>query len=200
MTWTTIGSMDPYLDDNSILRVGGRVRNSCIEVTQKHPILIPGNHHITKFLISYYHEQLHHQGRHFTAGAVRQAGYWITGVKRLIHVSSLRFRCVQCRKLRGPLEHQKMSDLPKDRLESGPPFTDVGLDVFGPWNIVTRRTRGRSARFKRWALLFSRLTTRTVHIELKAEMSSSAFINALRRFISIRGEVKLYRSDRGPIL
>lgn len=28
-------------------------------------------------------------------------------------------------------------------------------------------------------------------------MSSSAFINALRRFISIRGEVKLYRSDRG---
>lgn len=30
-----------------------------------------------------------------------------------------------------------------------------------------------------------------------AEISSSAFINALHRFISIRGEVKLYKSDRG---
>lgn len=30
-----------------------------------------------------------------------------------------------------------------------------------------------------------------------AEMSSSALINALHRFVSIRGDVKLYRSDRG---
>lgn len=75
MAGTTIGSLDPYLDDKNILRVGGGIRNSCIEVTQKHPILIPGNHHIAKLLISYYHEQVHHQGRHFTAGAVRQAGY-----------------------------------------------------------------------------------------------------------------------------
>lgn len=90
-----------------------------------------------------------------------------------------------------------MSDLPKDRLEPGPPFTNVRLDVFGPWNIVTRRTRGGSAQSKKWAVLFSCLTTRAVHIELIAEMSSSTIINALRRFISIRGEVKLYRSDRG---
>lgn len=143
---TPIGLLDPYLDDKNVLRVGGRIRNSCIEV--------------------------HHQGRHFTSGAVRQAGYWITGAKRLI--SSLIFRCVQCRKLRGTLERQKMSDLPKDRLEPGPPFTNGGLDVFGPLNIVTRRTRGGSAQSKRWAVLFSCLTTRAVHIELIAEMSSSA--------------------------
>lgn len=81
-------------------------------------------------------------------------------------------------------------------MEPGPPFTNVGLDVFGPWNIVTRRTRGWSAQSKRWAVPFSCLTTRAVHIELIADILSSAFINALRRFISIRGEVKLYRSHR----
>lgn len=90
-----------------------------------------------------------------------------------------------------------MSDLPKERWEPGPPFTNLRLDVFGPWNIVMQRTRGGSAQSKKWAVLFSCLTTRAVHIELIAEMSSSAIINALRRFISIRGEVKLYRSDRG---
>jgi hypothetical protein len=39
--------------------------------------------------------------------------------------------------------------------------------------------------------------TRAVHIELVEEMSSSAFINAVIRFTSVRGKVKIFRSDRG---
>jgi len=39
--------------------------------------------------------------------------------------------------------------------------------------------------------------TRGVHIEVVEELSSSSFINALRRFTAIRGPVKEYRSDRG---
>ncbi|KAK3104599.1 hypothetical protein FSP39_005889 [Pinctada imbricata] len=37
----------------------------------------------------------------------------------------------------------------------------------------------------------------SIHIEVIEEMSSSSFINALRRFISLRGPVKEIRSDRG---
>jgi hypothetical protein len=33
--------------------------------------------------------------------------------------------------------------------------------------------------------------TRAVHIELVEEMSSSAFIKAVKRFTAIRGEVKI---------
>eukprot|EP00105_Crassostrea_gigas_P022480 XP_011442016.1 PREDICTED: uncharacterized protein LOC105338534 [Crassostrea gigas] len=90
-----------------------------------------------------------------------------------------------------------MADLPLDRLTPGPPFTSVGLDVFGPWPVVTRKTRGGSAQNKRWAVLFSCLTTRAVHIEVIEDMSSSCFINALRRFVALRGPVKLFRSDKG---
>lgn len=39
--------------------------------------------------------------------------------------------------------------------------------------------------------------TRGVHIEVIEEMSSSSFINALRRFIAIRGPVMEFLSDRG---
>jgi len=46
-------------------------------------------------------------------------------------------------------------------------------------------------------VLFTCLSVRAVHIEVVDEMSSSAFINALRRLIAIRGPVKMYRSDRG---
>lgn len=89
-----------------------------------------------------------------------------------------------------------MSDLPADRLQPSPPSTFIGLDTFGPWSIVTRKTRGASIS-KRWAVLFTCLYTRAIHIEVIEELSSSSFINCLRRFISLRGNVKEIRSDRG---
>ncbi|XP_069109452.1 uncharacterized protein [Argopecten irradians] len=102
------------------------------------------------------------------------------------------------KKLRGKTEFQKMADLPSERLVPAPPFVNVGIDAFGPWNVVTRKTRGGSANSKRWAILFTCLGTRAVHIEVVEEdMSTSSFINALRRFIAIRGNVKELRSDRG---
>ncbi|GAA6084833.1 uncharacterized protein LOC113098256, partial [Tachysurus ichikawai] len=90
-----------------------------------------------------------------------------------------------------------MSDLPMDRVKVDPPFTHVGLDVFGPWNIISRRTRGGSAESKRWVVIFSCLGTRAVHLEVIESMSTSSFINALRRFLAVRGPVKHFRSDRG---
>ncbi|XP_063044294.1 uncharacterized protein LOC134438616 [Engraulis encrasicolus] len=90
-----------------------------------------------------------------------------------------------------------MSDLPADRLAMDPPFTHVGLDAFGPWTVTTRRTRGGAAESKRWAVIFACLSTRAVHLEVIESMSTSSFINAMRRFLAIRGPVKHLRSDRG---
>lgn len=95
------------------------------------------------------------------------------------------------------MEEQKMSNLPAERLNPGPPFTNVGVDVFGPWTISTRRTRGGIAENKRWAVLFTCLVSRAVHIEVLESMSSSSFVNALRRFTAVRGPVRLFRSDQG---
>lgn len=90
-----------------------------------------------------------------------------------------------------------MSNLPADRLTQSPPFTQVGLDVFGPWTVCARRTRGGLAESKRWAVMFTCLVTRAVHLEVIESLSTSSFINALRRFTAIRGPAKLFRSDRG---
>ncbi|XP_060782684.1 uncharacterized protein LOC132889877 [Neoarius graeffei] len=107
------------------------------------------------------------------------------------------FKCVICRRLHGKLEQQQMADLPQERLKQELPFTYLGLDVFGPWEVVTRRTRGGSANSKRWAVLFTCMSTRAVHIEVIETMSASSCINALRRFFAIRGPAKQLRSDRG---
>lgn len=110
---------------------------------EKQPVIIPYDHHVATLLVRYHHEQVVHQGRHITEGAIRSAGLWILGGKRL--VSAVIHKCVICRKLRGKLQSQKMAELPEYRVIAQPPFTNVGLDVFGPWSVLTHRTRGGSA-------------------------------------------------------
>ncbi|XP_052714021.1 uncharacterized protein LOC128187654 [Crassostrea angulata] len=192
---STIQALGPVLDEQGILRVGGRLNKLKLDNFEKNPAIIPGSHHIATLLVRHHHDLLKHQGRHLTEGAVRSAGLWITGGKRL--VSSVIYKCITCKKLRGKIAAQKMADLPADRLEPAPPFTNVGVDVFGPWQVITRKTRGGSASSKRWGVLFTCLVTRAIHIEVVDSLSSSAFINAVRRFTSIRGKVKIFRSDRG---
>ncbi|XP_033761542.1 uncharacterized protein LOC117343309 [Pecten maximus] len=192
---STIIRLAPFLDSDGIMRVGGRLGQSCLPLEEAHPIIVSNKSSIAKLLVRHFHDKVKHQGRILTEGSIRSHGFWIIGAKRLI--SKVLHDCVPCKKLRGSVQLQKMADLPPDRLIPAPPFTNVGVDAFGPWNIITRKTKGGSANSKRWAILFTCLGTRAVHIEVVEEMSTSSFINALRRLIAIRGNVKELRSDRG---
>lgn len=130
--------LDPFADDDGILRVGGRLRRSHLEFREKQPVLIPKGHHLSKLIVRHYHDQVHHQGRQITHGAIRQAGYCLINGRHTI--SRKLSSNIVCRKLRGLLLEQRMADLPIDRTEATPPFTHVGVDVFGPWLIHTCKT------------------------------------------------------------
>ena len=186
--------LSPIIEDK-LIRVGGRLRHSNLGSDERHPIIMPKDSHVSLLLTRHHHQQVKHQGRHITEGAVRAAGLWVLGGRRLIN--SVLYNCVTCRKLRGKVEEQHMADLPPERLQVCPPFTYVGLDVFGPWSVVARRTRGGQAESKRWAIMFSCMSSRAVHVELIESMDASSCINALRRFFAIRGPVKQLRSDCG---
>ncbi|XP_022101303.1 uncharacterized protein LOC110984948 [Acanthaster planci] len=186
--------LSPMLNPDWLICVGGGLRNSSLPVVLKHPVLIPGKSHIARLLILHYHS-VGHPGRQMTEGSLREAGFWITGCKRV--VSSVIYHCVVCRKLRGRLVLQRMADLPEERLKPGPPFSQVGVDCFGSWEVVTRRTRGGVAQSKRMGMIFSCLTSRAFHIEVLEELSTSSCINALRRFTALRGKVQVFWSGRG---
>ena len=87
---------------------------------------------------------------------------------------------------------KKMADLPLDRIDPSPPFTYVGVDFFGPWLVKEGRKE-----VKRYGALFTCLVLRAIHIEVAVSLSTDAFINVLRRFLSIRGPMRLLRSDCG---
>ena len=191
---SNIARLDPFVDAEGVLRVGGRIKNDkFLPYEIKHPVLLPKGHLLVQLFVRHCHEETKHQGKGMLISKIRSLGYWVVGLTSL--VSSMLFKCVTCRKLRGSLQGQKMADLPDDRLEVGPPFTHVGLDYFGPFYIAHGRKEA-----KRYGVIFSCLTSRAVHLETAISLDSDSFINALRRFLSIRGHVRTIRCDRGTNL
>ncbi|XP_078346784.1 uncharacterized protein LOC144632053 [Oculina patagonica] len=190
-----LANLCPVLDKDGLLRVGGRLNEADISNGERHPLILPKSCHTSELIINHYHCKVQHQGRVFTHGLIRSSGYWIIGGKRM--VNSIIDKCLKCKKLRGQRQTQKMADLPVDRVSPAPPFSYVGLDVFGPWQVCARRTRGGLSNAKRWAVLFTCLSSRAIHIEVIESMDTSSFINALRRFLALRGPVIQIRSDCG---
>ena len=144
---TDLKDLDPFYDQDGILRVGGRIKRAKVPVEFRHPAILPRNYHITELIIRYYHEKTQHSGRGITTTEIRSHGYWIVGCSAA--VSSYIRNCVTCKKLRAKTCVQKMADLPDDRVEPSPPFTYCAVDYFGPWQVKVGR---KSA--KRWGAVF----------------------------------------------
>ncbi|KAJ8346863.1 hypothetical protein SKAU_G00282640 [Synaphobranchus kaupii] len=71
---SSLRKLHPIIDDNGLLRVGGRLTESKLLRHEANPLLIPGKHHIATLLIRHHHAAVKHQGRHLTEGAVRASG------------------------------------------------------------------------------------------------------------------------------
>ena len=181
--------LNPFIDGDGLLRVGGRLRNSDAETT-KHPVVVPKKSGASSLLIRKAHQEVAHCGRCSTLNKLRESGYWVIGAHTA--VKSLIYKCRRCRELRGKLGEQKMADLPPERVNPSPPFTYCGADMFGPFSV----TEGRKE-IKCYGCIFTCMSTRAVHIEVTSKLDADTFIQALRRFIGRRGQVRTIRTDNG---
>ncbi|XP_073766183.1 uncharacterized protein isoform X2 [Danio rerio] len=189
-TKSQLYKLSPFLDNQGILRVGGRLANATLHLDVKYPAILPRKNHFSALLIKHYHERVQHQGRGMTVNELRSNGIWILGCSSA--VSSHIYKCLKCRKFRRCVEEQKMADLPEDRVQPTPPFLLCGMDCFGPFYVTDGRRQ-----LKRYGLLLTCMCSRAIHIEMLDALSTDAFINALRSFIAIRGTVRQIRCDQG---
>ena len=67
--------LNPFIDNQGILRVGGRLTHSELPEEQKHPILLPASHHTTRLVIRDEHFRLKHAGTQASLYSVRE-NYW----------------------------------------------------------------------------------------------------------------------------
>ncbi|PFX24881.1 hypothetical protein AWC38_SpisGene10528 [Stylophora pistillata] len=189
-TGSSLYKLDPFVDVNRILRVGGRLRRATLVDDIKFPIILPRDSHVTHLVAKHYHQCIHHQGKGMTLNEIRSNGFWILRGSSI--VTNLISSCVKCQKLRGSVQEQRMSDLPEDRLESTPPFTYCAVHYFGPFAVKNGHTE-----LKRYGVLFTCLASRAIHLEIANSLETDSFLNALRRFISRRGPICQLRSDQG---
>ncbi|XP_067927903.1 uncharacterized protein [Watersipora subatra] len=190
----SLTKLHPYVDNNGLVRVGGRLENQTdLTMEEKHPVLIPKHTHVSYLIAKHYHERIYHLGRRSTLAAIREAGYWL--VNSTGQIKNLIGKCVNCKRLRKAPATQLMGQLPEERLARTPPFTHVGVDVFGPFYVKERRTE-----LKRWGLITACLYSRAIHIEILEDMSSDSLIQALRCFMAIRGPIQTIVCDNGTNL
>ena len=89
-----------------------------------------------------------------------------------------------------------IADLPIERLSyKQPPFSNTGVDYFGPFLVPIRRSTE-----KRWGFLFTCLTTRAVHIEVVPPLDTSSCVMGVERFIARRDTLTTIMSDNGTNL
>ncbi|XP_031339663.1 uncharacterized protein LOC116168131 [Photinus pyralis] len=184
-------TLNPILDSDHVLRVGGRLTHANISYSQKHPIILPHDHHITRLIILYEHIKHMHAGPQATLAAVRQC-YWPINGRNLVRI--IIHKCVICSKCRPVIRDQFMGNLPKHRIESARPFVNCGIDYAGP--IQIKNCFGRSkAVTKTYIALFICLSTKAIHVELVSDLTSKAFLNALKRLMARRGKISNIYSD-----
>lgn len=183
----------PFLDKDGVLRVGGRLRNSDLPYNQKHPILLPNHHLFTKLLVHDEHIANMHAGPQALLSKLQQ-DYWIIRGKDTIR--SVIHRCVKCAKIKGETMNQIMADLPSFRVNQAFPFMKVGVDYAGPF-LTKANVKRSKVTIKAYLAIFVCCTTRAIHLEAVSDLTTDAFLAALRRFISRRGKPSDIYSDCG---
>nr|XP_033199546.1 uncharacterized protein LOC117161894 [Bombus vancouverensis nearcticus] len=184
--------LNPFIDKEGILRVGGRLSHSSMTFAQKHPIVLPKSS-VTTRIIEHEHKIHMHSGTQATLYAVRQR-YWPADGRSQVWRAIK--GCVRCCRAQPPPVEYVMGNLPEARVTESRPFTNVGVDYCGPFHIKEKRDRNRR-QIKVYVAIFVCLAIKAVHIELVDDLTSEAFIAALRRFIARRGYCSTIHSDNG---
>ncbi|XP_055614851.1 uncharacterized protein LOC129761163 [Toxorhynchites rutilus septentrionalis] len=175
---------------NGIIHVGGRLRNAAISTGRKHPIILDHHHPLTKLILRYYHLKYFHAGQQLLISTVRER-YWPLNIRRAVR--QIIHECVACFRNKPKLQDQLMADLPQERVNAAPAFLKVGVDYCGPFLMSYP---GRKARpIKCFVAVFVCLTTKAIHLEIVTDLTTQAYIAALRRFIARRGKPTLIMSD-----
>ncbi|XP_049287565.1 uncharacterized protein LOC125766030 [Anopheles funestus] len=184
--------LNPFIDDQGLMRVNGRLANSQLDSDMKQPILIPKNHRLTSLLVQHYHLRLLHAGPQLMISTIRQS-LWIIGVRSVAR--SVYHKCMRCFKVTPKHINQPMGNLPPSRVTEARAFAVSGVDYAGP--VYVKERHRRAAPTKAFVAVFVCFVTHAVHLELVSDLSTAAFISALRRFVARRGLVSELYSDNG---
>ncbi|KAL0822198.1 hypothetical protein ABMA28_004328 [Loxostege sticticalis] len=190
---SVLHNLVPILDQNGLLRVGGRITQASVSFEKQHPIIIPEKSHLAKLLVADAHIKTLHGGPQVMLNFLRSK-YWILRARSL--AKKCFGSCVTCLRFSKGQKTQLMGQLPEVRLKPSKPFRSSGVDYAGPINIRFSPGRG-SKSYKGYICVFVCMVSRAIHLEAVTDLTSKGFIAAFRRFTARRGHCYDLYSDNG---
>ena len=150
------------------------------------PVLLPSSHPIVTLLIRWCHVNHHHAGTQFLMSKLRER-FWILRARRSIN--RVIHKCPTCLRHASKSFRVDPATLPAARTVSSCAFQTTGVDLAGPLYL---KNGGKA-----WLVLFTCAVYRCVHLDFVTSLSTETFLNALERFIHIRGRPTTIYSDNG---
>ncbi|XP_018343350.1 PREDICTED: uncharacterized protein LOC108749269 [Trachymyrmex septentrionalis] len=175
-----------FKDDKGLIRLKTRITERDDTYNFRYPIVLPACHDLVTLLIKEKHDKLGHAGVQILLNNLRE-DYWVLGGRKAIR--AVLKGCSTCQRYSSKPMEVISAPLPLDRVRDAAIFEVTGVDAAGP--IFLKGPQ------KAWIILFTCAVYRAVHLELVTSLSTVAFIDALRRFISRRGRPSIIYSDNG---
>lgn len=194
-------SLNPFIDEHGLIRVGGRLENASVDFDARHPLILHASHPFATMLIRHHHRTLNHGGSLLVHNTIR-GNFWLMGnargrIRAEIR-NCVRWNCVRCiRYAQANCDTATlMGQLPAARVTVSSVFEVTGIDYAGPLVVKLRGGRCKTT-MKVYLALFVCLSVKAVHVEIVDSLTASDFIATLRRFISRRGVPRELHSDNG---
>ncbi|XP_033213809.1 uncharacterized protein LOC117170876 [Belonocnema kinseyi] len=106
-------SLDPFIDRDGIIRVGGRLKNSSMPQSQQHPMVLSRSSHITGLIILNEHFENKHAGIQTTLYAVRRRLWPLDGRSQ---VQKIIRKCIRCFRVNPSRAKCLMGNFPSIRI------------------------------------------------------------------------------------
>ena len=118
-TRSRLKRLNPFIDRDGIIRLGGWVQQSKLRVCQD-SLAILTKHKVSRLILDQLHRNLLHAGIQLTLYMPRTQ-YWIIGARN--ETKTIVHRFMACAHDRARTETQLMGDLPTPRVTPSRPFT-----------------------------------------------------------------------------
>jgi hypothetical protein len=156
----------------------------------RYPVILAGTDKLAKLVVTEAHWEFEHVVSRSLLLSELHKSFIVIGLTKL--VKSISANCLVCQKMRAQPAQQIMAPL-HNRL--GMPdrvFAETGLDFAGPFEVIQGRGKKRKQYF---VLVLTCLQIRAVHFEPTEDQRTDSVINALTRFIALRGRPRIIVSD-----
>ncbi|XP_075150812.1 uncharacterized protein LOC142224919 [Haematobia irritans] len=190
---SSLSSLNPFLDSESILRSNGRLADSSLPYRERYPIILHGNSRLCQLYLQHLHNFLAHAECNLMC-RFTQTEFYISRLK--VRVKSIIHRCKTCIVHKHKSTSQIMAPLPPERCTISPPFHITGVDFAGPFDLKSSTLRNAPTT-KGYVCVFVCFATKAVHLEACSDLSSPAFEAAFSRFVGRRGLPHKVVSDNG---